>query len=101
MNLTTKYLMGGALAGTVGRFLVNAKWSRREALIHVGLYVATVALAIVTVHLWTALQDAPAEVIGGVGATTAFIAPRLVQLAMVFSVKFSGGGLQVDGDGKD
>ena len=101
MNLTTKYLMGGALAGTAGRFLVNAKWSRREALIHVGLYVATVALAIVTVHLWTALQDAPAEVIGGVGATTAFIAPRLVQLAMFFSIKFTGAGLEVESDGKD
>lgn len=101
MNLTTKYLMGGALAGTAGRFLVNAKWSVREALIHVGLYIATVGLATITVHLWETLQNAPPEVIGGVGATTAFVAPRLVQLAMFFSIKFTGAGLEVESDGKD
>ncbi len=101
MNLTTKYLMGGALAGTVGRFLVNAKWSRREAMIHIGLYIATVGLATITVRLWETLQDAPPEVIGGVGATTAFVAPRLVQLAMFFSIKFTGAGLEVESDGKD
>lgn len=101
MNLTTKYLLGGALAGTVGRFLVNAKWSRREAMIHIGLYIATVGLATITVQLWETLQDAPPEVIGGVGATTAFVAPRLVQLAMFFSIKFTGAGLEVESDGKD
>lgn len=100
MSLSTKYIVGGAVAGTLGRYLIVGEWTWRSAAAHVGFAIATAALAVLLVHFVERLATAPAEVIAGAAAATGYLAPRLVQLAAVMTIRAKVGGVEIDSDGK-
>lgn len=100
MSMTWKAAAGGALAGTIGRYLVNGKWTAREAAIHIGLFVATTAMAVIALYGWPAFADAPSEVVVSVGVASGYLAPRALQIVAFATIRFRAAGLEVDSDAK-
>ena len=100
MSLSTKYIVGGAIGGTIGRYLVVGEWTWRSAAAHVGFAIAAAAIAVLLVHFVERLATAPTEVIAGAAAATGYLAPRLVQLAAVMTIKAKVGGVEIESDGQ-
>lgn len=100
MSLSTKYIVGGAVAGTFGRYLIVGEWTWRSAAAHLGFAIAASALAVLSVHFIERLATAPVEVIAGASAATGYLAPRLVQLAAFVTVRAKIAGVEIESDGK-
>lgn len=98
MIMTWKAAAGGALAGTIGRYLVNGDWTWRQALIHVGLFFATTAGAVIALHVAPAFAEASSEVVVSVGVASGYLAPRALQIIAFATIRFRGAGLEVDAD---
>lgn len=100
MSLTTKYVVGGAIAGTFGRWLVAGHLTWRSAAQHFGFAIAASALAVMAVHFIERLAASPVEVIAGASAATGYLAPRIVQLAAVVTFRAKVAGVEIESDGK-
>lgn len=100
MSLSTKWIVGGAIGGTIGRFLIVGEWTWKSVSAHVGFAVLTAALAVVAVHFIERLSAAPPEVIAGASAATGYLAPRLAQLVAFLSFRAKVGGVEIESDGK-
>lgn len=100
MSISTKYVVTGAVGGTIGRYLIAGDWTLRSAIMHVGYAILTAALSVVAVHFYDRLANAPAEVIAGASAATGYLAPRLAQLVAFISFKAKVGGVEIESGGK-
>lgn len=100
LSATFKWVLGGAVTGTVGRWLIAGDLTLHSIAEAAGYGVATAAFTLFIADTFNWLRDIPVEAIAGLAGSVAYLTPRA--LALVASLTFRAklpGGVDIESDG--